>query len=251
MKYLKKFNEEVEEKSIEDWCEKFNIIDYEIVNGLVNVNGHVYLDRMGLEKFPIKFGIINYGNFTCVRNRLLSLEGGPVEVGGDFDCEHNDLTTLEGGPVEVGEDFDCANNYLISLKGAPKQIEGNFDCEYNDLISLDGCPSEIGIHFNCGQNKLTSLKGGPYKVGDYFDCQDNKLISLEGCPEKINSSFDCMANPIYEVYRLFKTFDRYQASLDYKYLRGTNIVRGRFIKACEDAKIKVPKSIDGYEYIDL
>jgi hypothetical protein len=37
--------------------------------------------------------------------------------------------------------------------------------------------------------------------------------------------------------------------LDYKYLRGTNIVRGRFKKACEDADIKMPDSIPGYKYI--
>jgi hypothetical protein len=129
-------------------------------------------------------------------------------------------------------------------------VGGDFWCDMNRLTSLEGSPSKIG-HFSCGGNKIKSLIGCPKEVRLSFDCQTNLLISLDGCPEKIGGGLFCWGNPIWEIYKLFLTLERYQASMDYKYLRGTDIVRGRFKKACEDAEIKMPISIPGYKYIDL
>jgi len=38
-------------------------------------------------------------------------------------------------------------------------------------------------------------------------------------------------------------------SLDWDYIRGTSIVRSRFMEACEEVGIEMPKSITGYKYI--
>jgi hypothetical protein len=248
MKYINKFNEQVE-KSIEDWCRQYDMAKYEIVDGVVNVNGYVYMPARKLEKIHIQFGIVK-GTFDFFSNNLTSLKGCPVEVGDFFKCNKNKLTTLEGAPKKVGGSFLCEENLLTSLQGSPEKIPVDFNCSFNTLLSLQGGPNEVGKIFSCQFNKLLSLQGGPIKVGSY-NCYTNRLFSLDGSPEKIVTSFDCSFNPIYEVYRLFGTYERYKASLDYKYLRGTDIVRGRFKRACEDAEIKMPNSIRDYKYIDL
>jgi hypothetical protein len=227
MKYIKRFNEQ--EKSIEDWCDELFILEYEIENGLLNVNNAVSLYGKGLEKIPIQFG----------------------KVGGDFNCSSNKLSSLEGCPNIIGNSFYCRDNFLVSLKDGPKEIAHSYSCSDNILKTLENLPIKLKGGFGCENNKLTSLIGGPIEVGRYYICTRNKLKTLEGAPEKVGGNFLCDYNPIYEIFKLFRTYERYQASLDYKYLRGANIVRGRFAKACEDADIKMPDSIPGYKYIDL
>jgi hypothetical protein len=188
MKYLKKFNENIEENSIVDWCITHGIRHYTInENDVIDVDGNVDIRAFRLKIIPIQFGIVN----------------------------------------------------------------GFFLCLHNKLISLKGCPREVGGYFNCSDNFLTSLEGASKKIGGYFDCHKNKLISLEGLPEKIGGVFNCEDNPIYEVYRLFGSYERYKASLDYNYWRGTDIVRGRFKKALNEINRNPPNFLYGYKYIYL
>jgi hypothetical protein len=250
MKYIKRFNEEVKERSIEDWCNKFNILNYEIIdNSYVKVNGDVYIISEDISKLPIKFNYVG-GYFNCSNNRLTTLDGCPDKVGGSFYCGNNKLRKLKGAPKEVGGFFDCAVNQLTYLKDLDiVTVRRYFSCAGNKLKSLEGGPKKVGENYICFNNKLTSLIGCANEVGD-LNCSNNKLITLEGCPEKISGYLKCDENPIYEVYRIFKTYDRYKASMDYKYLRGTEIIKIRFDKACQDANInKVPDSIPGYKYI--
>ena len=204
MKHLKLF-ENFED--IESICKKFGITNYTInVDGSIDVNGNVYLNRNGLAKLPLKFGRVT-GNFYCYDNKLTTLEGSPREVGGAFDCHNNQLTTLEGGPREVG---------------------GAFYCSYNQLTTLEGSPREVGGNFGCGDNQLTTLEGGPREVGGNFNCNDN---------------------PIYSVYQLFPDYTSFVDSLDYNYLRGTDIVKVRFQEALDELGIKMPNKINGYNWI--
>jgi hypothetical protein len=206
MKYLKKFNEEVE-KSIEEWCEELRLLRYTInKDDSVDVDGFVHISIPNLRKIPIQFG-------------------------------------------KVYDGFMCFDNSLETLEGCPKEVSGSFYCDNNRLSTLKGCTKVIGWNFNCSKNILESLEGGPEKVRFQYSCHNNNLKSLEGYPKKIGGDFECHHNPIYEVYKIFGRLDKYLDSLDYKYLRGTNIVRGRFKKACEDAEIKMPDSIPGYKYI--
>jgi len=123
--------------------------------------------------------------------------------------------------------------YLISegLTKSPLKfgkVTGNFVCTYNKLITLEGGPREVGGDFNCSYNQLTSL---------------------EGSPREVTGDFNCHNNPIYSVYKLFPDRKSYMDSLDYNYLRGTDIVKSRFKEACEEANIKIPNKINGYNYI--
>jgi hypothetical protein len=165
-----------------------------------------------------------------------------------------DIKTMYNIPIQfgiVGGSFDCYRNNLLSLKGSPIKVGGSYDCNSNQLISLEGCSEKIGGYFNCGNNKITSLIDGPKEVGTNYYFGNNKIKSLKGLPENFSGNVKCDKNPIFEVVGLFDTFERYKESLDYKYWRGIDIVRGRFKKACDEAGIIMPESIKGYKYIDL
>jgi hypothetical protein len=225
MKHLKVF-EAFED--IDDICKKYGIINYTInSDGTVDVNGDVYLGSKGLIKLPLKFGKVT-GDFDCYNNKLTTLENGPQEVVGYFCCNYNQLTTLENGPQEVVGDFYCYNNKLTTLEGGPREVGGDFNCYSNKLITLEGSPQEVGGHFYC---------------------YNNKLITLEGSPREVGGSFYCNDNPIYSVYKLFPDYKSYMDSLDYNYLRGTDIVKTRFKEALEEIGKKVPRKIEGYNYI--
>lgn len=97
------------------------------------------------------------GDFTCNSNPLDSLEGCPQIIGGDFICNlNNNLITLEGGPIQVGGNYYAFGNSLKNLVGAPETIYGLFKCSYNHLESLEGAPKEINGLFDCtGNAKIT------------------------------------------------------------------------------------------------
>ena len=117
--------------------------------GLVDIQGSFDFFGSGEKSFfGVKFGNVT-GNFSCIGNKLQSLEGAPKKVDGNFDCNQNKLQSLEGSPQEVGGYFNCTGNQLQSLEGAPKKVNGNFYCVYNNLQSLEGAPKEIGGKFSC------------------------------------------------------------------------------------------------------
>jgi len=224
MKHLKLF-ESFED--IDSICKKYNIVNYTINDdGTVDVDGSVNLNTKGLTKLPLRFGRVT-GNFDCYNNKLTTLDGCPDHVGGDFDCSRNQLTTLEGAPKEVNGDFYCSNNQLTTLEGAPSYVGGDFECRYNKLNTLNGGPSYVGRGFDCNNNQLTTLEGSPKEVGN----------------------FNCSNNPIHSIYKLFTDHKAFMDSLDYNYLRGTDIVKTRFEEACEEAGIRMPEKIEGYNYI--
>jgi hypothetical protein len=250
MKYLKKFNESVED--IDSICKKYGIQNYTINgDGTVDVDGDVDLSHRNLSKLPLKFGRVT-GSFNCFYNQLTTLEGCPREVGDGFNCSYNQLTTLEGCPREVVGDFFCNDNELNTLLGCPKEVGGDFDCYNNQLTSLEGCPKEVVGSFDCSHNQLTTLEGCPKEVGGDFHCSSNQITIINSELEfvKIIEYFDIEYNPIYEVYKLFQDFKSFKYSLDYNYFRSSNqIVKNRFEEACEEAGIKIPKKIKGYQYI--
>ena len=113
-------------EEIKNWLDKMGIKKYTInPNGTVDVNGNVDLKNKKLTHIPIQFNTV-WGSFYCYNNSLISLQGGPKEVGGDFWCNNNQLTTLQGGPREVGGSFWCFNNSLTTLQGCPKEVGGDF-----------------------------------------------------------------------------------------------------------------------------
>jgi len=227
MKHLRLF-EAFED--IDSICKELGIRNYTInSDGTVDVYGSINLSLRGLTKLPLKFG----------------------KIDGWFDCSGNQLTTLEGSPIEVTSSFICSDNQLVTLEGSPKEVGRDFDCGNNQLTTLEGGPKEVGGDFVCSNNQLTTLKGGPIEVTGDYNCDNNKLITLEGSPSEIykHMSFNCFVNPIHSIYHLFPDYKSFMNSLDYNYLRGTNIVKTRFEEACEEAGIKIPKKIEGYNWI--
>jgi hypothetical protein len=225
---------EIENKVKGFVCEQLEIKNYTInENGFIDVDGDVSLYKRNLSKLPLKFGRVT-GNFYCFNNQLTTLEGCPEEVGGDFTCQNNKLTTLEGCPRVVGNDFWCYKNQLTTLESDPDRI------------------LEVGGIFWCSSNQLTTLLGCPKEVGGDFWCENNQITIIKDELEfvKIMGNFEIGNNPIHNVYKLFPNFKSFQDSLDYNYFREPNlIVKNRFEEACEEAGIKIPKIIKGYEYI--
>ena len=132
MKYLKRFNESIED--IDSICFLYGIRNYTVnKDGTVDVDGYVGLSYNNLTRLPLKFGKIS-GDFDCSENQLNTLDGSPTSVEGYFNCSNNQLTTLEGCPTEVGR-FYCVNNRLTTLEGCPKTVGGDFYC-YNNLLTI-------------------------------------------------------------------------------------------------------------------
>jgi hypothetical protein len=245
MKHLKLF-ESFED--IDSICKKYCIENYTInSDGTVDVNGDVNLHNKGLTKLPLKFGRVT-GYFYCDNNQLTTLEGSPQSVGGTFYCNDNQLTSLEGSPKAVGGEFSCDYNQLTSLEGAPQSVGGSFYCYQNKLTTLKGCTKVIGEEFNCNDNQLITLEGGPQEVGGDFYCFNNQLTSLEGGPREVEIVY-CDNNPIVNIYYLFDDHQSFMDSLDYNYIRGTDIVKSRFKEALDEIGKKMPGKIKGYNYI--
>jgi len=130
------------------------------------------------------------------------------------------------------------------------RVTGSFHCSKNQLVTLEGAPNYVGGGFWASWNKLTTLEGGPSEVGYGFWCDYNKLITLEGSPNLVGGDFYCDNNPIHAIYRLFPDYESYQDSLDYGYLRGTNIDKRRLQEALDElGRRKMPDEIKGYNWI--
>jgi hypothetical protein len=155
MKYIRKYNEELE-ISIEHWCKLMHIHTYTIKNDSLNVNGDVIARGKGLYRIPIKFDIVT-GFLDLSHNRLYSLNGCPDKVFRGFSCASNLLTTLKGGPNEVYEAFSCTSNLLTTLEGGPSEVGGNYYCRNNELISLEGCPLKVKDNIECEGNPIHQI----------------------------------------------------------------------------------------------
>jgi hypothetical protein len=178
MKYIKLFEAKQTESKVAKICKKYSIENWSINSeGLVDVDGYVFLSSEGLTKLPLSFGYVS-GPFWCNDNRLTSLQGSPRGVGGSFYCNKNQLTSLEGGPKYVG---------------------GNFNCHVNQITSLRFAPEEVGTDFWCQENELTSLEFSPKSVNGDFYCHFNRLTTLRFAPEEIGGEVKAFPNPISDI----------------------------------------------------
>mgnify|MGYP003552938293 CR=1 FL=1 len=167
----------------------------------------------------------------------------------------NNYTINSDGTVDVDGNVNFYSKGLGKLPLKFGKVTGEFYCDENQLTSLEGCPSYVGGNFNCSFNRLISLEGGPKEVGRDFRCSSNQLVSLDGGPTEVDGVFYCDENPIWNIYDLFGDYKEYQASLDYNYLRGKNIVKLRLEEALEEIGKKLSNldnttiRIAGYNYI--
>ena len=160
MKYLKLFEDH---SDIESICIELGIKNFEIIDGIVNVDDYVDLSYKGLSKFPVKFGRVSVY----------------------FRCDFNNLTSLEGCPKTVDMNFFCDNNQLTSLKGSPERVIGGYYCDSNQLKDFSGIPLgslNEGNNFNCYNNpvhEIYSLFRTPRCIdplNEYSAIQGNRII---------------------------------------------------------------------------
>lgn len=133
MRYIKVFEKYQSDEEIHEICNYFGITNYTINNGVVDVDGDVYLSHSKLTKLPLLFGSVT-GCFNCRENRLTSLEGCPTSVGKYFDCSDNKLKSLEGCPTSVGGNFFCNFNKIIELLWINRI--GNLYCNANPIDNI-------------------------------------------------------------------------------------------------------------------
>lgn len=151
--------------------------------GKIDIDGNFSLaTTQDYDRFwRLSFGRVT-GNFDCSNRSLVSLYGGPEEVGGDFRVNGCGLTTLEGGPAEVGGSYDCSNNRLEDLVGAPESVGGDFVCyDVQTLKSLAGAPHSVGGEFNFGTWKTTTV----IPKGKFSLRELNRIASLESTPPRV------------------------------------------------------------------
>ncbi len=131
----------MEDKSMEDReihsnCEKYNIQNYTINNGLIDVDGDVDLYEKGLVELPLNFGEIR-GGFSCGGNYLTTLKGCPKRVDGDFSCPENELTKLDYLPEFIGGNFYCRFNQLKTFTNLEKcWLVGKIKCNGNPIYEI-------------------------------------------------------------------------------------------------------------------
>ena len=244
------------ELEVEKICKKYDIRNWTLKDGLVDVDGDVVITYKSLTRLPLLFGRVT-GHFNFYDNNLTTLEGAPTEVGGEFSCYGNNLTTLEGAPTEVPGSFYCGTNKFTTLKGAPKKVDGDFSCSYNNLTTLEGAPTEVDGNFVCAFNHLISLEGSPTSVGGDFWCYNNSLITLKWAPEYIDGAVDFLPNDYLPRYLLTFINKNYRKPAIQKYIfkwqkdyavwrRDGSFNQANFIQMMEDAEdelenIKFPK----------
>ena len=126
----------MEDKEIHEICEKYNITNYKINNGLVDVYDDVKLFGENLTELPLNFGEIR-GNFQCGVNKLITLKGCPVRVDGFFSCADNQLTKLDYLPEYINGNFICNSNLLKTLDGLEKcWLVGKIICWDNPIHEI-------------------------------------------------------------------------------------------------------------------
>ena len=237
MKYLKLFEGYQTESEVAEICKKYGIKNWTLnSDGLVDVDGSVYLSYNVLTKIPLKFG----------------------EVTGDFKCDSNRLTSLEGAPHTVSH-FFCNNNILDSLEFAPKSVGGNFNCDKNQLTSLEGAPHTVDGFFSCDDNQLTSLEFAPKSVAGDFWCLNNNIRSFEGLVN-IKGNFECDVNPLIEIWKIISpdTTDELVDEWDNEkmeffneldIIRGEEIAIERFNFFLEEIGLPTVEEVRGYKNI--
>lgn len=150
---------------------------YTIKNGVVDVNGSVYVKQRNISNPLIslvnklfRFGNVSGSFDCCFQTKLASLEGAPEKVGGSFSCNWcESLTSLEGAPENVSGSFSCSYcEKLTSLKGAPEEVDEGFYCiNCEKITSLEGAPKETPLICCHGCKNLK------------FTDQDRKNIKLK------------------------------------------------------------------------
>ena len=137
MRHMSKYENYIhitDEESISKVCKSWNIENFKIVDGLVNVDGDVILSNMNFNQILLNFGEVT-GHFKCNKNNLISLEGAPKVVGGNFNCSYNELSSLDHCPKTIGGWFDTSYNKISNLSEIPS-VAREINIDHNPIDEL-------------------------------------------------------------------------------------------------------------------
>jgi hypothetical protein len=123
------------DQEIHKLCEQYDIQNYTINNGLVDVEGDVDVGFWRMDELPLRFGSVT-GSFDCTSMGLTTLKGCPHTVGTSFYCGSNRLTSLEHCPVSIGTFFNCDDNRIDDVNHLPEHLGKTFYCKKNPIGSI-------------------------------------------------------------------------------------------------------------------
>lgn len=121
---------------------------------IIEINGALDLQGLGLEKLPLWIKKIKYCKGLFLHhNKLTTLYGCPENIDGHFSCPSNNLSNLLFGPKNVTKNYYCWNNKLTTLKGLAEKINGNLYCGKNaKIFTIDDIPDNTEIKGNINFN---------------------------------------------------------------------------------------------------
>jgi len=101
------------------------------------IKGYVNLEGLTITKIPEWLADVEIiGSLNLSQNYLYDLENCPQIITGEFRCTYSELVSLKGGPVEVGKTFDVGFNRLASFEYAPKKVGEHFMILYQERGGL-------------------------------------------------------------------------------------------------------------------
>lgn len=183
MKYLKKYKIfESSEKSIKAFCEQNNIVNYVINNdGSITINQNVIIQNYMLFaeidikeiNGDLKLTYFDGNTYNDLDNP--DFFGCPKKVTGNFYLEDNytlskhgnRIKSLRGCPLYVGGNFLIHGTGITNLKYLPEYIGGRIDVTNNKIESLVDIKDRSfdNSKIYCSQNKITDLCG--YKPKEF------------------------------------------------------------------------------------
>lgn len=130
-----------------NWC-KENIKGYNVSFEIdedknLIIKGNCYIDNTELTKLPYRIHKV-IGNFSVCGDltiprtmHLQTLENFPRIVTGNFNISGNpDLVSLAGGPVEVGGYYRCSHCNIKTMVGMAKKIGSYISAFSNPLVDI-------------------------------------------------------------------------------------------------------------------
>ncbi len=109
--------------------------------------------------------------------------------------------------------------------------------------------NKVSGDFWCNDNQLTSLEGAPLKISTLL-CENNIIYTFDNAPMYINGVFRCNGNPIFEIWNLFRDYDKIEFFNDCDPIRKVNgkpaIILERLNEFLEGIGKEPVEKIEGY-----
>jgi len=164
---------------IHSWLKKHDIKNYNIVNGVVNVNADIHIFSDPMTQIPVQFGVVKglFQIFDC--DNLVDLTNGPSEVHGDYVVSGTSgLKSLTGIAKIIKGSFTCSHCHSLQSLTGIEQLEHCYDfmstfCPSMTFLTKDKVQSDIQGSFDCSNCvNLKTISGGPAQINGVYNITD-------------------------------------------------------------------------------